>query len=303
MDNADRLVRMRIDVGEDGTIRSVKVEGELRLPRKMDLEGVAFDPRRRSLLVSDESPGIAEYQTGDGRLLRRIDVPEVFRRHVVPNQGFESLALSPDGKTLWTANERALAIDGNPKTDATPILVPTRVRLLRYDVREDGAITPTKQFEYVTSGVHDWGGQIGLCDLVALPDGQLLALERSGAMNFRQEKSIRTRIFLIDVARAADVSGEAFAAGLKDVRTSGQVGGQVDKLLLFDGFVCAPRGQNLEGLCLGPRLGNDRWAIIGVVDSSDGPLRLSQSRVVTFELNLSAPATQPRAPTTHKSPL
>jgi hypothetical protein len=291
MDNSDRLVRLDIALTDDGSIRSATVTGELRLPRKGDFEGIAYCAARGSVFVSDESPGISEFALADGRELRKIDIPSVFRQ-IVANQGFESLTLSPDGKTLWTANERALSIDGNSQLQADPILSTTRVRLQKFDIA-GAAAKPSGQFIYQTSGVHDWGGQIGLCDLAALPDGRLLALERSAAMNFRQVASIRTRIFLIDPSRATDISGQEFAAGIKDDRTSGQV----DKLPLFDGFVCEEHGQNLEGLCLGPALGPDRWAVLAVVDNTDGILHISHSRVVSFELNLNAPATHPSTQT------
>jgi hypothetical protein len=71
----------------------------------------------------------------------------------------------------------------------------------------------------------------------------------------------------------------------------------VDKLLLYDGFVCDRDGENLEGLCLGPQLAPDHFAIIGVVDSTDGPMQVSQSRVVAFVLNLKVPATRPATTT------
>src|SRR5439155_8514312 len=119
-----------------------------------------------------------------------------------------------DCKTLWTANERALKVDGNPQTPATPILAVTRVRLQRYEIGDDGAARPKEQFEYETSGVHDLAGQIGLCDLAALPDGRLLALERSAAQNFSGVKSIRTRIFLVDPTGATDISKPLFDQSL-----------------------------------------------------------------------------------------
>jgi hypothetical protein len=291
MDSSDRLVKLQIDLADDGSIRSAKVVGELRLPAKKDYEGIAYRATRNSVFVSDESPaGITEFSLPDGREIRRVDIPAVFK-DVFRNQGFESLTLSPDGKTLWTANERALTIDGNSKLAADPILSTTRVRLQRFDVDGD-KITPSAQFLYHTSGVHDWGGQIGLCDLGALPDGRLLALERSAAMNFKQVGSIRTRIFLIDVSHATDISGDKFAAGVKDDQAAVAVT-PVAKTLLCDDFVCEKRGQNLEGLCLGPALGKNRWAILGVVDNTDGVLRISHSRVASFELDLSPPTTRP----------
>jgi hypothetical protein len=286
MDNSDRLVKLQIDLAGDASIRSARVVAEMRLPAKKDYEGIAYRAGRDSVLVSDESPAITEISLPEGREIRRLDIPAVFK-NIVPNQGFESLSLSPDGKMLWTANERALSVDGNTQLMANPILSTTRVRLVRFDVDGD-SIKPSAQFLYRTSGVHDWGGQIGLCDLAALADGRLLALERSAAMNFHQVGSIRTRIFLIDVSRGAtDISGEKFAAGIKDDRAAGTAAVvPVAKMLLFDDCVCEPRGQNLEGLCLGPSLGKDRWAVVGVVDNTDGVLHISHSRVLSFELDL-----------------
>ena len=50
-------------------------------------------------------------------------------------------------------------------------------------------------------------------------------------------------------------------------------------------------GENLEGLCLGPPLGRERWAVIGVVDNTDGGLGVSKPALVSFELDLKAPPT------------
>jgi 3-phytase len=296
-DHPSQLVLIGIETLDDASLGTVVVPAVYPLPRQRDTEGIACHLGGGNIFVADESPGIADYVHREYDRPKVLAVPELFK-DIVNNQGFESLTISPDGKTLWTANERALKRDGNPQTDATPILSETRVRLLRYRATPDG-FEPAEQFEYDTSGVHDWGGQIGLCDLAALPDGRLLALERSGAMNFSGDRSIRTRIFLVDVSGATDISKPPFDKGLID-RTPVKV----RKTLLFDGFVCSEHGENLEGLCLGRQLGPDRWAVIGVVDDSDGPLHLSQSAVVAFELNLNAPATtQPATqPATGKAP-
>jgi hypothetical protein len=308
MDNSDRLVRLKIATRDDGSIASAEVVGEIRLGKKADREGIAYDARGRRFFISDESPAIIEHRAGDGGVVRSLEVPGIFRKHLAPNQGFESLSLSPDGKTLWTANERALTLDGNLMSPADPISATTRVRLLQYDVRGD-AIAPRRQFEYITSGVHDWGGQVGLCDLVALDDGRLLALERSAAMNFQRVASIRTRIFLIDVSGAIDVSDRALRSAATTTATIGPATTQAvrtsepgKEFRLFDGFVCGQRGANLEGLCLGRSLGRMRWSVLGVVDSSDGGLGLSRSCVAAFELDLAAPDTsQTPAPATSRA--
>ncbi len=285
-----KLVRLRLDTRPDGSLAAVAIDRTVQMKKGSDFEGVAWTASRPdAVMVSTETPEIVEVSLKDGRPLRSIKLPPTLVQ-TVRHQGLESLAYSTDGKGLWTANERALKADGNPMTPATPMFSATRVRLQRYDVTPD-AITPAEQVEYQTSGVHDLAGQIGLCDLAPLPDGRLLALERSAAQTFSGAKSIRTRIFLVDTAGATDVGKPPFDAGLVN-----QTPVKVTKTLLYDDFVCDADGENLEGLCLGPELSPGRWAVIGVVDNTDGGLGVSKPAVVAFELDLNAPpATQPAA--------
>ncbi len=126
--------------------------------------------------------------------------------------------------------------------------------------------------------MHDLGGYIGLSDLVALPDGRLLALDRSAAEGITGDKSIRTRIFLVDTRGATDTSGSEYARGLDDKPLR-----EVTKTPLYDGFIFDDNGENLEGLCLGPQVGKNRWIVLGVVDDTDG-IHVSKTRLVAFEL-------------------
>ena len=277
-----KVVRLRIKLDESGQVASATVLGAIAItPKRSDLEGITL-AGKDEVLISTEEPAIFAARVTDGKITRELEVPPIMRG-MVKNYGFESLALSADGRTLWTANERALKIDGNPQTDVTPIAAVTRVRLLRYD-RHGEEFKSAAQFEYQTSGVHDWGGTIGLCDLAALPDGRLLALERSAAANLQHVATIRTRIFLVDIAGATDISQPPFDAGLVDRQPR-----KVSKTLLYDGLVCDKDGENLEGLCLGPQLGPGRFAVLGVVDNTDGGLGLSKAAVVSFELRLPDP--------------
>jgi hypothetical protein len=288
LERGSKLLKLTITLKPDGSIASARPVGLLAsMNPARDIEGIAFTrPQRDSVLLSDESgPGINEIRLSDGKLLQSLKVPAMFAASMAPNQGFESLTFAWDHAALWTANERALRIDGNPMTAASPMFSTTRVRLQKYAVNGN-VYTPAGQFEYDTSGVHDLAGQIGLCDLAALPDGRLLALERSAAMNLRRVASIRTRIFLIDAGGATDVSKPPFDRGLGDRSPR-----KVKKTLLFDDFICSARGENLEGLCIGPALGKNRRAVIGVIDDTDGGLHLSHSAVVSFVLDLPAPPT------------
>src|SRR5688572_2513709 len=60
MDNSDKLVRMKIEVGADGTITSAKVEGGLTLADRRDFEGIVV--RGGNAFISEENtPGVSEY--------------------------------------------------------------------------------------------------------------------------------------------------------------------------------------------------------------------------------------------------
>jgi hypothetical protein len=283
-----QIVSMQITFTANGEVESFVNLRPVKVTGAKDLEGIAVVPGRvGKVMICDESPRVFEVSMSGGAPLRTLATPEIFR-DIVVGYGFESLASSVDGKSLWVANERALTIDGNPRSPATPIHARTRVRLQRIELGGENA-TPREQFEYETSGVHDWGGTIGLCDLAALPDGRLLALERSAAQNFSGHVSIRSRIFLIDTAGATDISKPPYDKGLAAVEKPPT---KVSKTLLWDGLACDADGENFEGLCLGPRLGvDDRWAVVGVVDNTDGGLGVSKPSLVSFELNLAAAAT------------
>lgn len=284
-----KLVRLRIATrADDGAIESVKIDRTIPLRKGSDYEGIAFTSARPdAVMVSTESPEVVEVSVQDGRALRAIPLPRVFEQ-IVGGQGLESLAYSADGNTLWTANERALKIDGNPRQPVTPFLSSTRVRLLRF-ARKGETFEPAGQFEYQTGGVHGAAGQIGLCDLATLPDGRLLALERSAAQGLSGKRSIRTRIYLADISNATDISQPPYDTGLVN-----QSPVKVSKTLLFDGFVCDENGENLEGLCFGPALSPGRFAVLGVVDHTDGGVGVSTPAVVAFEMDLNAsPAAQP----------
>jgi hypothetical protein len=280
-DNSDKVVRFDVSFNGDCSIKRCIAGPGVTVSEKRDYEGVAFDALTKRLLLSDEdAPGIHEIELPSGKKLRDLPIPEIYLHgNTMTNQGFESLALSPDRQMLWTANERALICDGNTKLIAEPMGSRTRVRLQQF-IRDGEQFKPAAQYVYQTSGVHDFAGQIGLCDLVALPDRRLLALERCAARNLEGKFSIRTRIFLVELTGAPDVSGPEYAAGLKDKPIT-----MVAKTPLYDGFIFDADGENLEGLCLGPPMGKGRWAVLGVVDDSDG-VHVSKSRLVAFELLL-----------------
>jgi hypothetical protein len=150
--------------------------------------------------------------------------------------------------------------------------------LLQFNVNGNTA-TAGPQYAYNVEPVHGastlGSPQSGLSDLVCMPDGTLLALERSVAVT---APVYLNRIYEINYAGATDVSAGALANGL-----IGQTYTPVAKHLAWLGAADAAAGQNMEGLTLGPRLANGSYVLIGVVDDDPTDLdTLSANTVVAF---------------------
>lgn len=244
-DDDGRLVHLRLRLDPaSGRILEVVAESVQTLAEGVDLEGLALLDGGRTLAVADErGPAVRTYRLADGMLLRRAAIPPVFatqRR----NLGFEALTAAADG-TLWTANEEALAGDGPTSSAAAGTLV----RLLRLDA----ALQPTGQWAYRTDAVAgramlaDRG--TGVSDLVALPEGGLLALERSYGSD-----GLRVRLYTVDLSGAPDVS--ALAALPADVAVA-------RKRLLWEH---TSTRDNFEGAALGPTLADGSRSLVLIGD-------------------------------------
>jgi hypothetical protein len=242
--------------------------------KTLDGEGMALEPAGEMLIASEIGPSIREFSPA-GKLLRALPVPELFlatdKRGTRGNLGFESLTLSPGGEALWTANERALRQDApEDATGASP------VRLLRYG-RRGGGFVPGGQFVYVVEPIakpgRGGGFQVrGLSELLALPDGDLLALERE----FVEGRGMSIQIFRVSLAGATDVSGTESLAGQSYM--------PVRKTLVYDfarsGFV----PDNLEGMAFGPRLPDGSPTLVLVSDNNFNPFE--QTEIVALRLEM-----------------
>ena len=91
----------------------------ISLAKAYDLEDVAFDAVNGTVWVADETRGtVKEYRVADGTVVRTLSLPDELKK-ARSNLGIESLTLSPDGKTLWTCTEEALACDGSRSSPPT----------------------------------------------------------------------------------------------------------------------------------------------------------------------------------------
>jgi hypothetical protein len=265
MDNSNKLVRLTVQLAANGSVSQASVPGGLSLSQTHDFEGIALaGPASDIVFLSEEdSPAVRVFYLSSGCAAETLPVPPVFA-NIRPNFGFESLARSFDGAFIWTANEEALSVDGPLSTTAAG----STVRILQYS-RGQAGYTPGPEYAYTTAPIHGAvinGSRSGLSDLVSLPDGRLLSLERSLA--FDLAGFYQTRIYLVDFANASDVSSLPALAGATFT--------PVVKTLLHTGSY-----NNLEGLCLGPPLGGGHYSLLGIIDDGDP---LSTNQLVAFEI-------------------
>jgi len=219
----------------------------------LDGEGLTLT-RRGDLLVSSETePSIRRFSI-DGTLLEELPVPRKFRvapeGQAVRNQTFESLSLSPNNRSLFTAVEGPLAPDGKTAEGEN------RIRILRYEDRGPGGFEPAEEFFYLTEP-----GQ-NVVEIVALSENELLVLERG----FVAGRGNTVRVFRVSLEGAGDVSDEPSLAA-PDLEP-------VEKELLVDIADCPESGaqspgtqtnellDNYESLVLGPRLPGGRRALL-----------------------------------------
>lgn len=249
----------------NGEILGAAVTGSLALAAGTDLEGLVLHPLGGSVWASDETgPAIREYRLSDGALLSTLSVPTIFAQ-IRANLSLESLSmrvapLAADD-ALWTANEEALTVDGPVSSDSAGTLV----RLQRFDP----TLVPDGQWAYRTDpypGAPFLGlERSGVSDLLALPSGELLVLERSFSSAL-----FRARLYQVDFSGATDTSGLANLA--TDPFTP------VGKTLLWER---AGTPENFEGLALGKELDAGDWSLLLVSDNGGGasqslyPLRVA----------------------------
>lgn len=258
---ATAIWQLGISIDQDsGRILSATVSGSVHVPSLgSDSEGIAIAPGGETVWVADEvASSVTAFSLASGEVVGSVDVPAIFAPgNVQANRGLE--ALSFGGGAIWTANEEALVPDGSLASPSSG----SWVRLQRFagSSLAAGGQSAGGQWAYLTdplSGTSQLtpATRNGLVDLVALPDGGLLTLERDfgGAI-----PRFRSRIYAVDFTAASDVT---------DVPTLAAGGFMpVGKTLLWeDSFLSS----NFEGMALGPALGGGGRSLLLISDDGSG---------------------------------
>jgi hypothetical protein len=178
-----------------------------------DPEGIVVHPLTGHLLLSDEyGPSVIEINRA-GQLVRRYELPQnILPRDAATgivnhasdagnnagkrtNRGFEGLAISPDGRTLYAMLQSAMLDEGGGNGAVN--------RIVAFDTR---TARPLAQYAYRMEG----GSQgRGISALVAINDHEFLVLERNnrGIGVDASLASPNKKVFRIDLAGATDVTG------------------------------------------------------------------------------------------------
>lgn len=214
------------------------------------------------IAVTDETTPTVGRFDATGRFLESIAMPAHFTQQstTAGNKGLESLTLSPSGRYLFTANEAALASDGAGSTKTAG----TTVRILRRDLSANHDEEHAYRTEPLGEGT---GGDMGVSDMLALSDDDLLVLERGYQVNYGNT----VRIFRVSLAGAPDV------LDVKNLTAQTPV---LAKTLLVDLSTLPPSGapnpqkqpnpllDNYEALALGPTLADGRRLIFVTSDDN-----------------------------------
>jgi hypothetical protein len=262
-DGRSRLFPLEVALdGESGKIARVVAGQFVSLKGARDIEGIAWWPARGSVLVTDEMVHeIREYDPTSGEVGRTTPPPPVFRGRIRENRGFEGIAVAPDGKSVWIANEGPLRLDGGSPS----ALEGAWVRIQRLDA----SLAARGQWAYLTEpGL----GFVGVVDLMVAPGGGLLVLERALTGG-----GFSARIFSVDLAEATGVSGFDKLRNRDDFEPA-----RKEKLWERSGGF-----QNFEGIALGPELpGGGRLVLL----VSDGG---GQRQPTLLALRLTTPSSEP----------
>lgn len=245
-----------------------------------DFESLRLDPQNGSVWYASEGDArlrlnpFVRRADRNGKFLETLPLPDQFAFTSGTSMGprnnltLESLTFSPDGKSLWTALEAPLLQDGALSTQTTG----GTTRLAR--LGRDGIIRA--QYAYTLDA---WqlvpapgrSGDNGLSELLALPDGRLLALERSGAEVSAGRWAFAARLYEVEVTRATDVRARA---ALTD---GGEKPEPASKRLVFDFARAGQRHvDNLEGIAWGRRLPNGHATLVAVSDDNFLPNQETQ---------------------------
>ena len=202
----------------DGTCRPLGTS-----PRGIDSEGLVVDPRDGSFWIADEYLPSILHVSAEGTVLTRIvptgteaavtgsgativpGFPETIGVNFRPNRGFEGIAISDDGQTLYTALQSPM--EYRPTGTAPPGPNPRNslaLRVFRLDIASAAAPAVTGQWVYP---LDKGSGNSPLADKVSTMvwlDADVVAIEErddpANDPNDNPQNTVNTRLYITDLS-------------------------------------------------------------------------------------------------------
>ena len=200
-----------------------------------------------------------------------------------PNYNFESLAFDSVHQYLWTIPESTLRKDGQPATPQNGLT--NQLRLMRLDwgkMKEDSnkeeyseQVNSKKDSRYMTTYAYQMDQPsthkkadiyvMGVSELCALPDGQLLVLEREAFIpKIKIGAFCKCKLYQINPLNSEEFSmKEKFSSDTPFLKKRLLTEWKTSLSLSKRSFA------NYEGMCLGPKLEDGSQVIILLSDSQD----------------------------------
>lgn len=265
----------KIDVDSiNGDILNIENKGFFasNVPNR-DAEGIAYIPKRKTVLIVGESDGrIMEYDSTGTFTGRKLCLEEASK-----NYGYESLSYNENTDLLWTCTENMYSSPEEILANDSAAVVTlqaydTDLRLVsKYLYRLDRPQAENKG-KYYTHGVSE---------LLALDDGSLIVLERE----FRVPKKILGAYVVCKLYRVLPQKTffiERYNTSSIDELSKDILCEWTTKLTLLNYSLA-----NYEGMCLGPKLSDGSQVIIMVSDSQnrEGGILRDWFRTVVIKQN------------------
>ena len=266
------------------------------LGRSQDAEGFVVAPDGNFFVSDEYGPSIYEFRP-DGSFLRAFTPPVNvvpmlggsvnFSALITPdtgrqaNRGYEGVAISPDGSTLYAVLQDPLVEEGSPNGTSS-----RNLRIVAYDRVSGQSIHQyIYQLESVTSintrvpaspfKTTNQGSSIGVSSIISINDHEFLVLERDnrglGVGDPLATAAVSTkRIYRIDINGATDVANQS----LKGTNTlpDGVVPVQKTEVPFVDMAALLKAGGNkvfekIEGIAIGPQLKDGSYVIVAGTDN------------------------------------
>lgn len=266
----------KVEIGmnrETGAVTNFVRKKTVKLEGRIDIEAVVWDRVNNVVTIVDERDcTIRSFNPETGKEVAKIEIPEVYHSSSrIVNASFESLAMSPDGLSLWTCNESALRKDGAEASAKSG----SDVRIQRFRRKDFKSLwEPDGQWCYHTEknpSINLGNKRVcGIAELLVMPDGKVIALERRLKVAKWRLPTIVCGLYEIDFTNATDTSAipKLCEAEIK----------RVEKKCLYTantGFAV------YEGMCFGPKLNDGTQTLILVSDGDEG----AASRVMSFKIS------------------